>query len=363
MSEQQVPEKNNNKVSKQQIKEEKRRKRIVLFNWVSTLLFLAALLWGIVVFFHLNQSLYTDDAQIDAYINPINTRVSGYIKEIRFREHQAVHKGDTLVIIEDSEYKLKVVDASAALADAQAAKAVTLSGVDVAGNSIAIANANLEELHARLQNMETNYHRYERLLAADVVSQYQFDEVKTELDALRAKYKALKAQHLSSKLNTTETKKKISVNDAVLLRAEAALALAKLNLSYTIIRAPYDGVLGRKIIEEEQLIQAGQPLVSIVRGDEKWVTANYTESQLKSLAIGKKVTITADALPGRTYQGTIAAISEATGSKYSAVPVDNSTGNFVKVQQRIPVRIDLNDENKPQDIALLRAGMNVVIKK
>jgi len=352
-----------NKAEKQALKEAKRRKRIVLFNWISALVVLAAIAWGITVFFHLNNSAYTDDAQVDAYINPINVRIPGYIKEIRFREHQSVHKGDTLVLIEDEEYKLRVAEASAALADAQAAKNVSLSGVDIASNGINVSNANLEELKARLENMETNYHRYERLLAADVVTQYQFDEVKTELDAMRARYEALKAQHTNSQLNTDETRKKISVSDANVLRAQAALDLARLNLSYTVIRAPYDGVLGRKIIEEGQYVQAGQSLGAIVRGDEKWVTANYTERQLKSIALGKEVEMTVDALPGKHFYGIISAISEATGSKYSAVPVDNSTGNFVKVQQRIPVRIDFNQKNKKEEVALLRAGMNVVVKK
>lgn len=353
----------NSKAEKPTLKEIKRRKRIVLFNWISAILVLAAIVWGITVFFHLNQSAYTDDAQVDSYINPISVRTPGYIKEIRFREHQRVQKGDTLVLIEDAEYRLKVEDANAALADAYATKNVSLSGVDIASNSIDISNANLKELKARLENTEANYHRYERLLAADVVTQYQFDEIKTELDAMRAKYVALKAQHVNSELNTAETRKRISVNDANVLRAQALLDLAKLNLSYTVIKAPYDGVLGRKVIEEGQFVQGGQSLGSIVRGNGKWITANYTERQLKSIALGKEVEITVDALPGKKFHGKISAISEATGSKYSAIPVDNSTGNFVKVQQRIPVRIDFNQKNTKGDLELLRAGMNVVVRK
>ncbi|SEN22294.1 membrane fusion protein, multidrug efflux system [bacterium A37T11] len=344
-------------------REEKRRKQIRIVNWISALVVLAAIIWGVLVFFHFNESVYTDDAQVDAYINPINSRIAGYIKEIRFTEHQAVHKGDTLAIIEDDEYKLHVQEALSALANAEASRIVTSSGVDVASNSVNVADANLEELRAQLQNLETNYRRYENLLKADVVSQYQFDEVKTQLDAMKAKYRALQAQHTTTKLTTEESRKKLPLNDAALESARAAVALAKLNLSYTIIRAPYDGVLGRKIIEEGQLIQPGQALVSIIRGNEKWITANYTESQMKSVNIGQEVNIKIDALRGKTFHGRITAISEATGSKYSAVPVDNSTGNFVKVQQRIPVRIDFDKQNNAEDLDRLRIGMNAIVNK
>lgn len=343
-------------------KEIKRRRRIWIVNIASASVIVISIIWGIMAFFHINESVYTDDAQVDAHITPINSRISGYIKDIRFDEHQKVHKGDTLVILDDSEYRILLQNAKASLADAKANKTISQSGIAIASNGTTIANANIEEMKARLDNMETNYKRYASLVKDEAVTRYQFDQVKSEYEAMSARYKALLAQQQNSRLSIHESEQKVSVNDASLLKAKSAIDLAKLNLSYTVITAPYDGVLGRRNIEEGQLVQNGTPLVNIVRDEQKWVTANYTESQMKNIVLGGKVNIEIDALPGKTFEGEVAAISEATGSKYSAVPVDNSTGNFVKVQQRIPVRINFTASNSKRDIDLLRVGMNAIIR-
>jgi membrane fusion protein (multidrug efflux system) len=345
-----------------QAPEHQKRRRIIFFNVLSSVIIIAAVAWGVSVFFHLDSSVFTDDAQVEAYINPINTRIPGYIKEVRFSEHQHVKKGDTLAIIDDREYKIQEEQSEAQLADAQANHNVATSGTDVAANSIKVSKANLEELRARLSNMETNYKRYQNLLKEDIVTQFQFDQIKTDLDATKARYRALLAQEEGSTLTTKETGKRIGIAEASIKRAEAAVDLAKLNLSYTVITAPYDGVVGRKMIEEGQLLQAGQPLVTIVRGDDKWVTANYTESQIVRLKVGTRLLIKIDAVPDKKFYGEVAAISEATGSRYSSIPVDNSTGNFIKVQQRIPVKIEFTPENKPEDLSALRAGMNVELR-
>jgi membrane fusion protein (multidrug efflux system) len=352
-----------NKMKTTDQKDEKKRiRRIIILNMLSAVIVIGAVIWGISVFFHLGKSVYTDDAQVEAYINPINTRIPGYIKDIRFSEHQQVKKGDTLVVIDDREYKIQEEQAESMLADARANRGVASSGSDIAYNGVHIADANLEELKARLVNMETNYKRYQNLLREDVVTQFQFDQIKTDLDATRARYRSLQAQQQSSELTTGETGKRVMVADASIKKATAAVDMARLNLSYTVITAPYDGVVGRKLIEEGQLLQAGQPVVSIVRSSDKWVTANYTEGQIAKLQIGLPVHIQIDAMPNRIYFGKVAAISEATGSRYSAVPVDNSTGNFVKVQQRIPVKIEFTAQNKPENLSVLRAGMNVEVK-
>lgn len=342
-------------------KDQKRKKKIIFLNVLSAFVIIIAILWGISVFFHIGNSLYTDDAQVESYINPINTRIPAYIKEIRFTEHQQVKKGDTLIILDDREYKIQREQAAAVLADAEAIKGAASSGSDIAYNSVHIADANLEELKARLTNMETNYKRYQNLLKEDAVTQFQFDQIKTDLDAMRAKYHALKAQHKSNQLSTDETGHRKTAADANVMKAKAALDMANLNLSYTVITAPYDGVMGRRNIEEGQLLQAGQPIVSIVRDNEKWITANYTEDQIARLHVGSPVKIKIDALTDKDFYGEISAISEATGSRYSAVPVDNSTGNFVKVQQRIPVKIAFTSKNTTENLSLLKTGMNVEV--
>ncbi len=348
-----------NKVISQ--KERNRRIKIYSVNILSVLIILAAIGWGLLSYLQLNNSVFTEDAQIDGHINPVSTKVTGYIKDIRFQEHQTVHKGDTLVILENDEYKIQVENALAALADAKAGNSVVQTEVEIARNSQNIAEANIEELKTRLENAEVNYKRFKDLMDKDAIAVYHFEQVKTDYESLKAKYKALSAQRVSSHLTTQETSRKTGINEAAILRARAALDLAKLNLSYTVVVAPYDGILGRVTLEEGQLVQAGQQLFNIVRDQQKWVTANYTENQMKQIALGKKVKLSVDAIPNVVFTGEIKAISEATGSKYSSIPVDNSTGNFVKVQQRIPVRIEFSKDNKVEDLKKLMVGLNVVV--
>lgn len=342
-------------------KERNRRIKIYGINILSVLIVLAAIGWGILSYLQLNNSVFTEDAQIDGHINPVSTKITSYIKEIRFQEHQTVHKGDTLVVLENDEYKIQVENALAALADAKAGNSVVRTEVEIARNSQNIADANIEELKTRLENAEVNYKRFKDLMDKDAIAVYQFEQVKTEYESLKAKYKALSAQKISSHLTTQETSRKTGINEAAILRAKASLDLAKLNLSYTVIVAPYDGILGRVSLEEGQLVQSGQQLFYIVRDQQKWVTANYTENQMKQIALGKKVRLSVDAIPHVVFVGEIKAISEATGSKYSSIPVDNSTGNFVKVQQRIPVRIEFSKDNNVEDLKKLMVGLNVVV--
>jgi membrane fusion protein (multidrug efflux system) len=163
----------------------------------------------------------------------------------------------------------------------------------------------------------------------------------------------------------SETQSRLGLNEAEIKRTKAALEMAHLNLSYTVITAPYDGVMGRRQINEGQLLQPGQQVATIVLSDNKWVTANFLESQMPNIKPGQKIHMTADAVGKQEYEGVVTAISAATGSRYSMVPVDNSSGNFVKVQQRIPVRIEFTGNNDPEKLSQLRAGMNMnlVLKK
>lgn len=341
----------------------KRKLTILIINSLLAVSILCAIAWGISTYFDLDHELYTNDAQVEEYINPVNVRIPGYIKEVRFQEHQQVSKGDTLVIIDDREYKIALEQAEAAYLSAQAAKNVTSSAVSTVQSNLSVSDANIAAAEARLWNAEQNYHRYENLLKDGAATQQQFDQVKTEYDALAAQTNALKRQKNTTNLSTSETSRRIDVNDAEIKRAHAAVQMAKLNLSYTIVTAPYDGVTGRRNIQEGQLVQPGQNLLSFVRNDHKWIVANYKETQLSKLHIGQKVRLTIDGIDDQELTGEISAISQATGSRYSAIPVDNSTGNFVKVQQRIPVKIDLLDNQDQKDaIAHLRAGMNVEVR-
>lgn len=301
----------------------------------------------------------TNDAYVDQYIAPINIRVAGYIQDVRFREHQYVHKGDTLLLLDDREYKIRVKEAEAALLDAEGSKDVLHSGIQTTQANIAVQEANIAEAKAKLWQSEQDYHRYARLLQDESVAPQQFEQVKATYEAAQARYDALVQQREAVVSQHTEATKRQTSADANILRQEAALDIARLNLSYTVITAPYDGYMGRRTLEPGQYVSAGQTLSYIVRSRDKWITANYRETQITNIYIGQEVRIRVDAIEGRTFTGRVSAISEATGSKYSLVPTDNSAGNFVKVQQRIPVRIDLVDVSD-EDMAQLRTGMMVI---
>ena len=333
--------------------------KTTVINLIVFVIAVVGFYWLVTHYFHLNDENFTNSAQVEEFINPVNTRVPGYIKEIKYKEHEAVQKGDTLVILDERELLTQLAQAEAAYQNALASRNVTSSAVNTVSNNVNVANANIAGAKARLWNAEQNLNRYKNLLASEAVTRQQYDQVQTEYDATKAAYETLISQKNSASLATGETRSRLGVNDAEIKRTAAMLDMAKINVSYAVITAPYDGIMGRRLINEGQLLQAGQQLGTIVLNDQKWITANFLESQMQRVKVGEKMNVTVDALGGQKFVGQVTAISAATGSKYSNVPVDNSTGNFVKVQQRIPVRIEFTSENKEQDMKQLRAGMNV----
>lgn len=309
-------------------------------------------------FVHFGQGEYTDNATVQQHITPVNARVGGFIKEIRFNEYQPVHRGDTLVIIEDSEFKLALAQAEANLQRELAGGDATTSGMATTRQNISVTDAGIEEARVRLEEAQREEKRYAQLLKEDAVTRQQYDHMHTAWLAAKARYE--QAQRSRGTLASTETEQghRLSQNKAAIDVARAQVQLARLNLSYTAIIATADGVVGKKNIHVGQLVQPGQAMVDIVDNSELWVVANYRETQLPGIKVGAKVKVVADAVPGVTFEGTVERISDATGAAFSMIPQDNATGNFVKVEQRIPVRISLGSDRKK--LADLRAGMNVV---
>ena len=308
-------------------------------------------------FVHFGDGEYTDNATVQQHITPVNARVGGFIKEIRFNEYQPVHRGDTLVIIEDSEFRLALAQAEANLQRELAGGDATTSGMATTRHNISVSDANIEEAHVRLEEARREEQRYAQLLKEDAVTRQQYDQMHTTWLAAKARYE--QAVRSRGTLASTETEQghRLSQNKAAVDVARAQVRLARLNLSYTAIIATADGVVGKKSIHEGQLVQPGQTMVDIVDNSELWVIANYRETQLPGIKVGARVTVTADAVPGVEYEGTVQRISDATGAAFSMIPQDNATGNFVKVEQRIPVRISLGSDRK--SLEALRAGMNV----
>lgn len=336
----------------------KHRLRNILLNAVCVLL-AGSGLWATADYFwrHVNY-VVTNDAFVDQYVAPLNIRVAGYVREVRFTEHRFVREGDTLLILDDREYRIRVKEAEAALLDARGTQGVIHSGIETSRTNVAVQEANIAEARAKLWQTEQDFRRFERLLRDESVPGQQYEQAKAAYEAAEARYRALVAQKEAARSQYAEASRRTVGAEANILRREADLDMARLNLSYTVLTAPYDGYIGRRTLEPGQFVQAGQTVSYLVRNRDKYITANYKETQIAHIHIGQEVVVKVDAFPGRRFRGRVTAISEATGSKYALVPTDNSAGNFVKVQQRIPVRIDLEGISD-EEMDLLRAGMMV----
>lgn len=336
-----------------------KKNKKIFRNVVVIVMITIGLSWVCSRYIHLGNVEYTDNAQIRRNIIPVNSRVQGYIQKVCFDDYQFVHKGDTLVVIESSEYELKVAQARAGYQKALMENTAMGTVISTTENNLTVSDANIEELQIRLRQAETDFHRYRQLLDQKAVTQQQYDNVKADYEATKAKYDMLVRQKRSTSLVKEEQTQRLEQNQTNIDVAKAAQNLAELNLSYTVITAPCDGVTSRKAIQEGQLIQPGQTLLTLVEYNDVWVIANYKETQTAHIREGMPVSIKVDAVPGVGYYGEVASMSNDTGAQYSMIPQDNSAGNFVKVEQRIPIKIVFTDENSQEDLNRLRSGMNV----
>lgn len=344
------------------------------------IIILALLVLGLVYvcsrFIHFGDVVYTDNAMVHRNLTPVNTRVLGFIKEIRFKEFQHVHKGDTLVILEDSEYRLALAQAEAGLKGSRQGSGAVNAGINTTQNNVNVASAGMQvasagisEAKEQMDNARKDYERYHALLGRDAVTQQQYDNAKTRYEEARSRWQAAQARLAQAARSRTATagiageqKYRLGQSKAGESVSEAQLNLARLNLSYTVITAPCDGYVGRKDIYVGQLVQPGQLMVDIIDQSDVWIIANYRESQMKHVQVGESVTFTCDAIPGVKFNGKVQSISAASGAAYANQPIDNATGNFVKVEQRVPVRIELTKDNDANDVRRLLSGLNVETK-
>lgn len=336
-----------------------KKQKKMLRNAVVIALILCGLVWVCSRFVHMGRVEYTDNAQIRRNIIPVNSRVQGFIRKVYFDDFQFVHKGDTLVELESAEYALKVVQAQANYQRALMENTAMETVISTTANNLSVSDASIEELRIRLSQAEKDFRRYEQLYGQKAVTRQQYDNAKADYEATKAKYEMLVRQKKSTSLVKDEQTQRLEQNRTNIEVARAAQHLAELNLSYTVIVAPCDGVTSRRAIQEGQLIQPGQTLLSLVEYDRVWVIANYKETQIPNIRQGMPVRIEVDAVPGVEYRGEVATLSNATGAQFSVIPQDNSAGNFVKVEQRVPVKIVFTDENSKENINRLRSGMNV----
>ena len=362
----------------------------------------------------------TDDAQLDAHVTQLAARVSGTVTRVAVEDNQLVEAGAVLVELDPRDYEVAVEKARAELADAQASALAAQSGVPIASTTsssnvttargsivqaqsgvaaadkeVEAARARLTTAQAKLREAETNaarsardVERWRGLLAKDEISRQQFDAASTTAEAQKAAADSARSQvveaeagirvaesrlaqshaaeqQANAELATAETgpsqvaatKARAAAADAHVQQARAMLAQAELNLQYAIVKAPVRGIVSKKGINTGQVVQAGQPLLALVQIDQIWVTANFKETQLKNMKPGQRVTVDVDAFGGREFRGKVDSISGATGARFSLLPPENATGNFVKVVQRVPVKIVLDEGQDAEH--MLRPGMSV----
>ena len=329
--------------------------------WIAGMIATCLAVWGIITLVQLYNYEDTNDAQIEEYINPITSRVGGFIREIKYEENQEVKKGDTLLIIDNSEYQLQQEEAEAALSNAKAQISVLESNVLTTSKVSQASQSQIAAAKAKLVKQQQDYDRYSRLFKVESATQQQLENSKAALDVATSEYQAAQENYQASLSKVNDIRSQKGVYEAEIKRRSALLNRGKLDLSYTVICAPYHGKMGRRTIQEGQQIQTGQTLAYIVDQEAgKWVIANFKETQIANMRANGSAEITADAFPGKTFKGAIVSLSPATGARFSLLPPDNSTGNFVKIVQRIPVKIKLTESREVVD--QLRAGMNVNVK-
>ena len=344
------------------------------FMIVLGLLLVAGGWFGVSKYQHAQHHQETDDAQIEANISPVIPRVAGYVKEVRVKDNQVVKKGDTLLILDDRDLALKVMQTEAALATAQSSLGAAQATSNASRATISSTQSGISTVDAQIEAAKINvwratqdYDRYANLIKDHSVTQQQYEQAlaskqtaERQLQILQSQKNQVAQQTNSVAAQSNATSSQIGVAGAVIKQKEVEVAEAKLNLSYSVITAQESGLVSKVNLQAGQFLQAGQSVFSIVLSNDVWVIGNFKETQFEKMRIGQKVTVHADAFPGHPFEATLTSFSPATGSRFALLPPDNASGNFVKVVQRLPVKIEFN---KPTDslVNQLKPGMNVTV--
>lgn len=359
-----------------------------------TRILIPVLLVGTISFFawrwydHSQHYEVTDNAQIETHTSPVLARTAGYLKEVLVKDYTEVKAGDTLAILDDAEQRIAVqqaeADLSAAEADRENARAALATaqtelknariGVDNAGLNVKAVASNAEVIAVRRDKAFSDWQRDQKLIAEKAITPKQLEDSKSRYDEQVKAYDAAIDQQNFAKGSITsgegqlsKVQSQLSSLSAQLKRTEAAIATrqsqldqARLRLTYTRICAPIAGRIGRKNMEPGQYIQPGQNICTVINDSEYWIIANFKETQLEKMSEGQPVDIKLDAFPDQKITGKIESMSEATGAKFALLPPDNASGNFIKVTQRIPVKIALDNPSEIKN--LLRAGLSAEVE-
>jgi len=347
-------------------------KRKIIFPVILLVLIIAGVWFGISKYTHGQHHEETDDAQVEANISPVIPRVSGYVGEVRVKDNQRVRKGDTLLLLDQRDLRLRLEQAEAALATAQSnlgvARTTTTaarSNITTSEASIGAINAQIEAAKISLWRANQDYERYSNLIKDHSITQQQYEQAlaakqtaEQQLRILQEQKNQATSQVGSVTSQSGATASQVRVASSVIKQRQVDVDEARLNLSYAIITAPSDGLVSKVNVQPGQFVQLGQSLFSIVLNDELWVVANFKETQFDKMKVGQRVIVHVDAFPEHDFEAKLASFSPATGARFALLPPDNASGNFVKVVQRVPVRVEFANSNDPL-VKQLRPGMNV----
>jgi len=350
------------------------KKKSKVFIVVLALLVVAAGWFGTSKYLYGLHHEGTDDAQIEANISPVIPRVSGFVKEVRVNDNQLVKKGDTLFILDDRDLALKLQQAKAALATAESNLGVAEASTNASKATIASTQAGISTADAQIEAAKVtvwrttqDFDRYTNLIKDRSITQQQYEQAvaakltaERQLQILVQQKNQVSQQTKTVSTQSSATSSQIGVANAVIKQRQVDVADAQLNLSYSVVVAPATGLVSKVNIQEGQLVQPGQSVFSVVLSNEIWVIANFKETQFEKMRVGQKVTVKVDAYSDHSFDATLTSFSPATGSRFALLPPDNASGNFVKVVQRLPVKIEFTN---PTDSLLkqLKPGMNVAV--
>jgi membrane fusion protein (multidrug efflux system) len=354
------------------VESEAPKKRSKTFLIVLILLVVVGGFFGIKTYIHGLHHEETDDAQIDANISPVIPRISGYVTEVRVKDNQQVKAGDTLVILDNRNEIIAEAQAEAALNAAQSNLSVAQASTQASQVGIGTYKANVNTVDAQIAEAKislwratNDYNRYANLIKDHSITQQQFEQAQAAKETAQQQLQVLNDQRTAANQQTSTatsqsnaTGQQVSVANATIKQRQAEVDNAKLNLSYTVIVAPEDGYTSKVNVEVGQFLQIGQSLFSVVPNTAPWVVANFKETQIDKMKEGQKVIVHVDAYPGHDFEAKLTSFSPATGARFSLLPPDNASGNFVKVVQRLPVKIQFTNLND-QLVKNLRPGMNV----
>lgn len=360
---------NTNEVKNNEAAPQKKSKKFVI---ILAIILIAGGWFGIKAYIHSLHHEETDDAQVEANISPVIPRISGYVTEVRVKDNQHVKKGDTLMVLDDRDLKLKLEQAEAALATAQSNLMSAQAGYTAAHANIAPSQASIGTIDAQIEAAKINiwratqdYNRYANLIKDHSVTQQQYEQAlatkqtaEKQLQVLEEQKKQATQQTSAVASQSSATSSQIGIANATIKQRQVDVDDAKLNLSYTVVTAAEDGLVSKVNVQEGQYLQAGAAVFSVVLNNDVWVVANLKETQFERINKGQKVIVTVDAFPSHEFEAEVASFSPATGARFALLPPDNSSGNFVKTVQRLPIKIEFTDL-KDSLIKRLKAGMNV----